>query len=236
MNLVEKDDLVQLYIVQKKTMKEAAKELNVAVGTVFNYIKKYDIKPRTQKEAFLASKEKGWTYPESARKRISKAHKGKTVSEETRMKMSENARIGGIGHKKKRKDGYIAIYFPDHPKSSKDGHIMEHILVMECLIGRHLKDNEVVHHKNGIRDDNRKENLRLMTFEEHASLHLRERYENGFIPHTKTRKVENVTTGEIFDSVKKAAEKYNVAATGISKACRHNVKIKKCHWRYVEEV
>ena len=55
---------------------------------------------------------------------------------------------------------------------------MEHDLIMECLIGRHLNDDEVVHHKNKIRSDNRKENLELMTFQEHARLHMLERHKN----------------------------------------------------------
>lgn len=90
-------------------------------------------------------------------------------------KIRENHLIKGIGHKKIRKDGYVSIYFPDHPQSTKEGYIMEHILVMECNIGRWLKDNEVVHHKNHIRNDNRIENLQLMTFSEHARLHMLER-------------------------------------------------------------
>lgn len=89
--------------------------------------------------------------------------------------MSIAKKDGGIGHKKRRSDGYICIYFPDHPKSTKDGYIMEHDLIMECLIGRRLKDGEIVHHKNKIRDDNRKENLQLMTFSEHARMHMIER-------------------------------------------------------------
>lgn len=84
---------------------------------------------------------------------------------------------GGIGHKKKRSDGYVFIYFPDHPMSTKDGYVMEHDLVMEALIGRHLKGNECVHHINEIRDDNRKENLMLMTKSEHMSLHSKKRWE-----------------------------------------------------------
>lgn len=55
---------------------------------------------------------------------------------------------------------------------------MEHDLVMECIIGRHLKDDEVVHHINGVRNDNRKENLKLMTFSEHARHHMLERCRN----------------------------------------------------------
>ena len=102
--------------------------------------------------------------------------KNKKLSEETKLKLSIAKTTKGVGHKKTRKDGYNYIYFPDHPKSTKDGYIMEHDLIMECYIGRWLKPDEVVHHKNKIRNDNRIENLELMTFKEHARLHLLERY------------------------------------------------------------
>lgn len=178
MNKVAKDVLEELYVNQGKPMHEIAKELGIAVGSVYNYMKEYGIKSRTHKECFDELKENGWRYPQSARERISKAHKGKKVSSETRRKMSDAFKEGGVGHKKTRSDGYVAIYFPDHPKTSKDGYIMGHILVMEALLGRHLKDDEVVHHINGTRDDNRKENLKLMTFKEHAKYHMEQRWKN----------------------------------------------------------
>ena len=52
---------------------------------------------------------------------------------------------------------------------------MEHDLIMECSIGRWLAENEVVHHKNEHRDDNRLVNLKLMTVSDHMSYHSRKR-------------------------------------------------------------
>jgi hypothetical protein len=58
-------------------------------------------------------------------------------------------------------DGYIIIYKPDHPYATKRGMVSEHRLVMEEHLGRYLTNNEKVHHKNGNRQDNRIENLKL---------------------------------------------------------------------------
>lgn len=60
-----------------------------------------------------------------------------------------------------RKDGYVFLSRRDHPNSMKNGHISEHILIMSNHLKRPLKKGESVHHKNGVRDDNRIENLEL---------------------------------------------------------------------------
>ena len=66
-----------------------------------------------------------------------------------------------------KQDGYILIYRPDHPYAQAKGYIAEHRLVMEQYLGRYLERNELVHHINGIRDDNRLENLKLLTRRNH---------------------------------------------------------------------
>lgn len=67
------------------------------------------------------------------------------------------------GCKYKRKSGYVMIYAPDYHKSHAGARCMvpEHRYVMAKHLGRKLREDEVVHHKNGIRDDNRIENLEL---------------------------------------------------------------------------
>jgi len=58
--------------------------------------------------------------------------------------------------------GYVSLFMPEHPAASKQGRVMEHRVVMEKQLARLLRADEVVHHRNGIKDDNRPENLEVM--------------------------------------------------------------------------
>jgi hypothetical protein len=81
--------------------------------------------------------------------------------------ISANWKGGRINHQ-----GYIRVRCEGHPKASSHGHyVLEHTLVMEKHLGRYLEDHEIVHHINGIRNDNRVENLVVLTRSEHTKHH-----------------------------------------------------------------
>ena len=69
------------------------------------------------------------------------------------------------------KDGYTLVKLPpDHPfrcMANKKGYCLEHRLVMAEHLGRPLTKDEIVHHKDGDKQDNRIENLQLLTRTKH---------------------------------------------------------------------
>jgi len=70
--------------------------------------------------------------------------------------------------------GYILVFEPNHPEAARSvakGWILEHRLIAERLLSRRLERGEIVHHINGIKTDNRPENLRVMSKQAHRKLH-----------------------------------------------------------------
>lgn len=81
---------------------------------------------------------------------------------------SENAsgdkNSGYKGGKSYDKNGYVELHI-------NGGKIFEHRYVVEQFLERKLTNDEVVHHINGIKDDNRIENLEVLSHSEHMKKH-----------------------------------------------------------------
>jgi len=58
-----------------------------------------------------------------------------------------------------KNQGYIVILKPEHPRANSSGYVFEHIVVWEETHGKPLPKGWIVHHLNGIKDDNRPKNL-----------------------------------------------------------------------------
>jgi len=73
--------------------------------------------------------------------------------------------------------GYVLILIPDHQRANK-GYVFEHIVVWEKAHGKPVPKNHHIHHLNGVRDDNRPENLVVVSKFKHPPFTFRRLLQN----------------------------------------------------------
>lgn len=146
-----------------------------------------------QSNAGKPSWNKGIPWSPEMRYKLSLAHKdqgrGIPLRPETKAKLSARMQgtKGPLSPAWKNgitiKNGYRFIYCPEHPHADCVGYESEHRLTMEQFLGRHLTSTEVVHHINGIKTDNRIENLLLFNSRnEHTAFEMHLRYSALYLP------------------------------------------------------
>jgi len=152
---IDRDWLYQEYVVNKKPIKRIASQCRCHLVTIHRYIKKYNFPSRYNEMQANGM----WG-----------------------LKKEKNPMWKGG---RRKHNGYINIRVDGHPYAGATGYVPEHRLVMEKHIGRYLLPTELVHHKNGVRDDNHIENLELFS----SSNHLKKHHES-FVENERL-KVEN---------------------------------------------
>lgn len=169
-----------------KRTKKHKKKISIALKG----IKKEPLSKTTKKKISL--KLKGRKFPKEHRKNLSrsaKARRMKPFTKEHRENISSSLKGKLAGAKNPnwkngvmKKTGYVLIYQASHPRADSRHYVRRSHLVMEKFLGRFLKSDEVVHHINKIRDDDRFKNLKLFV---NSSSHLKLHHKLTLIEHFK---------------------------------------------------
>jgi len=124
----------------------------------------------------------GHVVTEQTRQKPREAFRLKPKSQEFRDRVSQTLRATlpkGPGHHAwkgglwKHHSGYVYAYCLDHPGEDKDHYVKRARLIAEKRLGRFLTMGECVHHLNGIKDDDRPDNLMVFGSEsEHQKYHV----------------------------------------------------------------
>lgn len=133
-----KSQLEKWYLEEELSAPEIAERMGASPCRVWEKLRDFNIPRRSQRDCKLNAIKRGRLIPTSPMGSQSKGWKG--------------------GRRKDRK-GYIWIYNPRHPRANKNRCVAEHILIWENIHNKKLPKGWVIHHLNGIKDDNRPENL-----------------------------------------------------------------------------
>lgn len=121
---------------------------------------------------------------------------------------------------RKKHGGYAQVYLPDHERADVNGFVMEHIVVFERETGVSVPQNCVVHHVNGIKDDNRIGNLCMMAKGAHTVHHHR-----GTKQRNDTKAILSKKAKERFADKRNHPFYKDVDADGMRQMRRHGASV-----------
>jgi hypothetical protein len=146
-----KELLHKEYVIEGRSCKEIGERNGRSDWGVFYWLRKYGIPTRSRAEG---------------------AGTQRKVEKQSRKIAGENHYLWK-GGRHQMMNGYIGRVVFGHPSVDENNRIYEHRLVAEQILGRRLRPGETVHHINGIRTDNRAENIRVFaTKADHVRYHF----------------------------------------------------------------
>ena len=158
-------------------------------------------------------------------RKVGESQKGKHLSEEHKRKLSESHKGKKLSeeHRKRLSEVRKGENNPFYGKKLSEEHKKR---LSESHKGKKLSEETKI---------KLSETFKGRCFSEESKRKMREN-------NARSRKIICITTGEVFDCIRKASEKYNIANQNISKCCRHERKSagklptgEKLIWKYAEE-
>lgn len=149
--------------INEKPLRHVATDLGVSYSKVRTAVIKLGV---------VIPKRNGLVYTEETRKRKSESQKAAYKRKYPNGRFGKD-HPGWKGGRTTSPGGYVWIYMPEHHRAS-NGRVFEHILVAEEKLGRKVTRDEVVHHINHVKTDNRPENLEVVGRGEHVRNHFNE--------------------------------------------------------------
>lgn len=153
------DDLYRLYIEERMSIPDVAKRVGMNYSATRKKMIEGGVPIRSRTDGIRAVSHKMGCHMRGKTRVFSDAWK-KNIQKSASLRGERTAR--GISQKP---SGYLEITRGENKGRS------EHVIIMEARIGRRLRDDECVHHIDGIKTNNDENNLALVTRSGHTRLH-----------------------------------------------------------------
>ena len=185
-------ELVKQLYLEGYSHNEIASKIGVNQGSICRCLRILGIKARSDSEALKLAWQKDSRYKKLdleklrflyLKRRIPAAE----IAQELNISTSTvNRRLKQLGIRRNRTEAqklkrfkrqpkerivflrYIKVYKPYHYRADKKGYVFEHILNWENFNAMSLPEGYIVHHLNGVKDDNRPKNLLALLKKGHS--------------------------------------------------------------------